>query len=88
MTNAAYTQPANVRQYVMSATYSWFGAAAVKSRSTRSKRASGPLPGIVVRAPFARWTQCRPAVRVSRSMVQRATETPSRRKWAWSCLPP
>ena len=76
MTNAAYTQPANVRQYVMSATHSWFGAVAVKSRSTRSGRVSGPLPWIVVRGPFARLTPRRPAERISRSMVQRATEIP------------
>ncbi|SMY02701.1 hypothetical protein BANT10_03428 [Brevibacterium antiquum] len=79
MTNAAYTQPANVRQYVMSATHNWFGAVAVKSRSTRSLRESGPSPGVVVRGPFSRLMPRSPSALISRSTVQRATEMPSRR---------
>nr|WP_246169391.1 hypothetical protein [Actinotalea subterranea] len=49
MTNAARAHPENVRQYVMSATHNWSGPVAVKSRSTRSGRVSGPAPGTVVR---------------------------------------
>ena len=42
------------RRHLMSATHSWSEAPAVNCRSTRSGRVSGPLPGIVVRGPFAR----------------------------------
>ncbi len=35
----------------MSATGSWFGAVAVKSRSTRSRPVSGPSPASVIRGP-------------------------------------
>ena len=35
-TTARYTQPAQVGTYVMSATHSWSGPSAEKSRSTRS----------------------------------------------------
>jgi hypothetical protein len=34
---------------------------------------SGPLQGIVVRGPLARLTPCRPAQRINRCVVQRAT---------------
>ncbi len=88
MTNAAYTQPAKVRQSVMSATHNWFGAVAVKSRSTRSGPLSGPRPEIVVRGPLARLTPRNPAPRMSRSAVQRAMTTPLRRSWAWTFFAP
>ena len=35
----------------MSTTHSWFAAVAVKSRSTRSRRVSGPSPASVIREP-------------------------------------
>ena len=35
----------------MSATHSWFAAVTVKSRSTRSRRVSGPSPASVIRGP-------------------------------------
>ncbi|MEO3939248.1 hypothetical protein V3N99_21240 [Dermatophilaceae bacterium Soc4.6] len=75
-TNAAYTHPENVRQYVMSATQTRFGAGAVKLRSSRSGRVSGPVPGIVVRGPFAREIPRRPAAFISRWTVHLATRWP------------
>ncbi len=47
-TKAAYTQPEQVRMYVMSATHRRSGRSAVKFRLTRSGRVSTG-PGVVVR---------------------------------------
>ncbi|MEO3939288.1 hypothetical protein V3N99_21455 [Dermatophilaceae bacterium Soc4.6] len=77
-TNAAYTNPENVRQYVMSATHSCPGAVAVNARWTRSGRVSGPMPGMVVRGPFAREIPRSPAVLINRWTVHRATRWPCR----------
>ena len=64
----------------MSATHSWFAAVAVKSRSTRPRRVSGPSPASVIRRPFSRVIPRSPSAGISRCPVQRATETPSRRR--------
>jgi hypothetical protein len=82
MTKAAYTQPAKVRQQVMSATHNWFGAVAVNARSTRSGRVSGPLAGADQPGHLARLIPHSPAARISRATVQRATGCPCRRSSA------
>ena len=48
VTNATYTNPTRVGTYVISAIHNRFGAAAVKSRSTRSPGRANASSGIVV----------------------------------------
>jgi hypothetical protein len=72
----------------MSATHSSSGARAVKSRSTRSGRGSGPVPELVVRGPLALVNSRNPAARISRSTLHRAAGWSSRSISAWSFLAP
>ena len=78
--NATYTVPASVATYVKSATQRRFGAAAVKSRLSRSAARScpGPFPGIVVRTFRPRRAPHIPLRLITRSTVQRATGNPRR----------
>ena len=62
----------------MSATHSWSGREAVKSRSTRSGGRGADGSGTVVRLRCPRITPSRPSSPISRSTVQRATTTPLR----------
>ncbi|WPB96576.1 hypothetical protein R8789_13445 [Streptomyces malaysiensis] len=63
----------------MSATQSWSGRLAVKSRSTRSGGLGADGSGTVVRRRGPRMTPSTPSSPISRSTVQRATCTPLRR---------
>jgi hypothetical protein len=78
--NATQTVPARVATYVKSATQRRFGAAAVKSRFSRSFARSwpGPVPGTVVRSWRPRRAPHMPLRRITRSTVQRATRLPRR----------
>lgn len=78
MTSATYAHPAQVDTYVMSATHSWSGRVGAKLRLTRSGYRSARRPAIVVRLTLPRTTPVRPASRMSRSTVQRATAMPIR----------
>jgi len=81
VTNAVKTIPDQVATYVKSTIHNWFGRAAVKSRSTRSGGLSALGSDFVVTNCLPRRTPCRPASRISRSMVQRAATMFSRRSW-------
>jgi hypothetical protein len=64
---------------VRSLTQSRFGAAAVKSRRTRSAGRGGSVAaGRVVRAVFARVAPASPSSRIKRATRSRPTGTPSR----------
>lgn len=68
-----------------SATQSWFGAVAVKSRSTVSTRSAGrgsAGAAIVVLGFFPRSAPVQPCWAISRSTVHRATSWPLRRRWS------
>ena len=69
-TTARYSQPAQVGTYVMSATHSWSGPPAEKSRSTKSGA------GRALARPCASWLSCK-RLRVTPSMpsflIRRAT---------------
>ena len=62
-----------------SLTQSRFGAGALNSRFTLSNGHGSALSGTVVRTRLPRTTPRSPMARISRSTVQRATATPSRR---------
>ena len=55
------------RRHLKSMTQVWFGASAVKSRSSRSPARLPSLAGIVVRIPLERRIPCRPRDRIARS---------------------
>ena len=57
----------------MSATQSWFGRAAVKSRSSRSRARPRPGPARWCALVAPRTAPASPCLRISRSTVQRAT---------------
>jgi hypothetical protein len=79
VTNAVYTKPLAVSEYVMSATQRRFGAGAVKSRSSRSAGRCPAAPDTVVRGfPRRAAAPAMPSSRISRSTVHRATSMPSR----------
>ena len=65
--------PAIVGTYVMSATHSWFGRVALKSRSTRSGAGRSSLFRRVVVGPPCRWlAPTNPAARISRAIRLRS----------------
>jgi hypothetical protein len=77
---AVYANPQAVSVQVISATRRRFGAAAVKSRRSRSAGRCPAAPGTVVRGFFR--LAAAPAIprsRISRPVVHRATSMPSRR---------
>ncbi|OLM08462.1 hypothetical protein Ae706Ps2_6706 [Pseudonocardia sp. Ae706_Ps2] len=80
-TEAIHNTPSPVTIRVRSATHTRFGAAAVKSRSSRS--GAGRWAGFCrVEPPFQprrRWAPCRPCSRMIRSTRLRPTCTPWRR---------
>jgi hypothetical protein len=63
----------------MSATQRWFGALAVKSRSSRSPGRAATSAGTVVRLVRPRTAPDRPRARIRRCTVHRATDS-----WDWS----
>jgi len=71
--------------WVMSATQSWSGFSAVKSRSTKSGagRASASRR-VVARVPLRRLTPAKPAPRISLATRLRPTGRPSARSSAWT----
>jgi hypothetical protein len=71
-------EPGPGRHVVRSATHSWLGLVAEKSRSTRSAGRAALAAGVVVLRGLPRRTPCRPSSPISRSTVQRATAMPSR----------
>src|SRR3954469_17466760 len=72
----------------MPATHSCPGPEAMNARETRSGRVSGPVPGSVVRGPFARVIPSNPAAFISRWTVHRATGWPWRRSSVWTLRTP
>jgi hypothetical protein len=78
-TNAVYPNPPpSSGTYVKSATCSWPGRSAWKSRLTRSGARLCPGSGIVVRTARPRVTPRHPLARISRSTAHRATVMPCR----------
>ena len=75
-----------VETSVKSATHNAFGRSAVNWRLTRSWGREAPRSPSVVLTTRPWRTPCRPRCRISRSTVQRATSTPSRRscRQTWS----
>lgn len=71
----------HVETYVKSLTNSRFGRCALNWWLTRSSGHGAFASGTDVRTTLARMTPRRPALRIKRSTVQRATSVPSRRSW-------
>jgi len=79
-TNATYTTPDHVEQYVKSHTHFWFGAVAVKSRCMRSGARAALSSACVVNRFLAREAPLIPAVRISLATWSRPI--PSCALWA------
>jgi hypothetical protein len=80
ITNAKKTSPSQQRRWDRSATQSWFGRDALKSRWTRSGRRCACRPGLVVRQGLPRRFAPRiPFARISRCTRQRGACSPARR---------
>ena len=69
---------------VMSATQSWSGSSALKSRSTRSGTGRAPSSRIVVEGRLRRLTPRRPAAFIRRATRFLPRRIPSSRKAAWT----
>jgi hypothetical protein len=79
ITNATYTTPDHVEQYVKSHTHFWFGALAVKSRPRRSGERAAAGSAWVVKRRLARLAPRMPVVRISRATWSRPRSWPALR---------
>ena len=82
-TTARYSHPAQVRTYVMSATHSWSGPSAEKSRLTRSGAGRALASLFLVPRKRLRVTPSMPSSPIRRATRLRPTRSPLARSAAW-----